>query len=84
MPPGETLSQPSTPYMVDVDDYNSELVTGLSDAWELAGERIKVAQQRQKSQYDHKSQELNLQQGDRVTVYMLLEKQGKARKVARP
>ena len=67
-----------------MDDYKSELVTGLSDVWELAGEKIKVAQQRQKSQYDHKSQELNLKPGDRVMVYMPLEKQGKARKVARP
>ena len=36
------------------------------------------------SQFDSKSQELNLQRGDQVMVYMPIEKQGKARKVARP
>ena len=84
LPLDTTLSQPSTPYMIDVDDYKTELVAGLSDAWKLAGEQVKLAQQRQKSQYDRKSQELNLQPGDRVMVYMPSEKQGKARKVARP
>ena len=84
LPLGEILSQPSTPYMVDIDDYRTELVSGLSDAWKLAGEQVKLAQQRQKFQYEKKSEELNLKQGDRVMVYMPAEKQCKARKIARP
>lgn len=37
---GEVLSQPSTPYMVDVEDYKTELVTGLIDG----GEHVNEAQ----------------------------------------
>ena len=70
--------------MIDLDDYKTELVTSLSDAWKLASEHIKEAQQRQKRQYDRRSKELHLKVGDRVMVYMPLEKKGKARKVARP
>ena len=84
LPSEEALSQPSTPYMVDVDDYKTELVTGMTDAWKLAGEHIKEAQQWQKRQYDRRSKELDLKIGDRVMVYMSQEKKGKSRKVARP
>ena len=82
-PSEEALSQASTPYMVDVDDYKMELVTGLTGAWKLAGEHIKEAQQRQKRQYDKRSKELDLKVGDQVMVYMPQEKKGKSRKVAR-
>ena len=64
---GEALIQPLTPYMVD--DYKTELVTGLTDAWKLAVKHIKEAQKRQKRQYD-RSKELDLKVGDGVMVYM--------------
>ena len=32
LPLSTTQSQPSTPYMIDVDDYKTELVAGLNDA----------------------------------------------------
>ena len=80
----EALSQPLTPYMVDIDDYKTELVTGLTDEWKLAGEHIKEAQKRQKHQYDRRSKELDLTIGDRVMIYMPQEKKGNSRKVARP
>ena len=60
------------------------MVTGLTDAWKLAGKHIKEAQQRQKRQYDKRSKELDLKIGDRVMVYTPQEKKGKSRKVARP
>ena len=43
-PIDEALGCPSTPYMVDLDDYKSELVQGLSDAWESAKRCVKTAQ----------------------------------------
>ena len=73
----EALSQPLTPYMVDIDDYKTELVTGLTDEWNLAGEKAKY-------QYDRRSKELDFKIGDRVMVYMPQEKKGKSKKVARP
>ena len=35
-PTAKALSCPTTPYVVDTDDYKSELVHGLSDAWKAA------------------------------------------------
>lgn len=83
--PTETaLSQPRTAYMVDLDDYKTEFVCNLSDAWKIAQENIKVAQTRQKSQYDKKSKESTYKVGDRVMTYMPSEVQGKSWKLARP
>ena len=45
-PTDEALSCPTTPYVVDTDDYKSELVHGLSDAWKAAAQCIKTAQRR--------------------------------------
>ena len=56
---------------VDLDDYKNEFV---NDAWKLADEHIKEAQQRQ---YDQQSKELHLKVRDRVMVYMTLEKKGR-------
>ena len=39
-PTEKALSCPTNPYMVDLDDYKSELVQGLSDAWIVAKEHI--------------------------------------------
>ena len=41
LPLDEALSQPSTPYTVDIDDFKIELGTGLTDAWKLSGEHVK-------------------------------------------
>ena len=73
-----------TPYQVDVWDYRTELVTHLSDAWNLAQGNIAKAQAKQKRNYDRSSKELKLQKGDRVMVRMPGEVKGKSRKFARP
>ena len=36
LPMLEALSHERTAYMIDMDDYKTELVTGLSEAWRLA------------------------------------------------
>ena len=82
--PTETaLSQPRTPYQVDLADYKMEMVANLSEAWALAHGHIDRAQQKQKQQYDKKSQEIKWKVGDRVMVHMPGTIKGKAWKFAR-
>ena len=83
--PTETaLSQPTTPYQIEFPDYRAELVAHLSDAWALAHKNIKLAQVKQKTQYDKRSKQTKLMVSDRVMVYMPGEVRGKAWKLARP
>lgn len=56
-PINEALSCLTTPYVVDIDDYKSELVHGLSDAWKTAEQCIKTAQSCQKIAYDRSAKE---------------------------
>ena len=66
IPTKSALSQPKTPYMIDIDDYKTELVTNMSDAWKITQESIKVAQTKQKTQYDKKSKAPEFKVGDCV------------------
>ena len=84
LPTSDTLSRERTPYMVDLDDYKLDLTTGLADAWKLAQENIKVAQERQKLTYDRSAKECTVKVGQRVMVHMPSELQGKTWKFARP
>ncbi len=84
LPTETALSKPSTPYMVDIKDYRTELVTNLSDSWSLAKENIKVAQCKQKREYDKRAKVPQYEVGDRVMVHMPGEVRGKAWKLARP
>ena len=53
--PTETsLSQPLSPYKVDIDDYCSEVTLGLTEAWKTAQTNVALAQKRQKVQHDKK------------------------------
>ena len=63
-PTDEALSCPTTPCVVDMDDYKSELVHGLSDAWKAAAQCIKTAQRRQKTAYDRGAKKLNYRIGN--------------------
>ena len=82
MPSDSALNSPTTLYMVDLEDYRSELTSNLSDAWAI--ENIQKAQAHQKHQYDKHSKEPTLSVGDRVMVYMPHSVSGKAWKLARP
>ena len=84
IPTAEVVSTPSTPYTVDLDDYRSELITGLSDAWKAAAENIKAAQCRQKHTYDQGASKSSVKVGDRVLVHMPHEVRGNAWKFSRP
>ena len=66
---------------VDLDTHKGEIAIKFSEAWELAKENIKKAQQRQKKQYDCKAR---LPKFNRVFVYMPAVKACKAYKFARP
>ena len=83
-PTEEALSCPTSPYLVDVDDYKSEFVQGLSDAWKVAKEHIQSAQSRQKKTYDRHAKPPRYKVGDRVMVHMPHEATGKAAKLAWP
>ena len=83
-PVEEALSTPTSPYLVDLDDYKHELVLGLSTAWDNASQSIESAQAHQKKVYDRRAEEVKYSQGDRVMVYMPHEVTGKSWKFARP
>ena len=54
--PTESTLQSSPPlHMLDVGDYRTELVIGLSTAWDMARKSIEKAQSKQKFQYDKKA-----------------------------
>ena len=50
-PTKTALAQPTTPYQIDVQDYRTELLTHLSDAWAFARDNIAQAQAKQKRDY---------------------------------
>ena len=83
-PVEEALNCPTSVYMVDLDDYKSELVQGLTSAWKTAAECIKSAQKRQKTIYDRGAKAMDYRIGDRVMVHMPHEATGKTAKLARP
>ena len=84
LPTATALSHPSSPYQVDLEDYRTELTTGLTKAWMTAQQQVKIAQAKQKHQYDKRSKETCYQPGDRVMVLMPHEQTGKNRKLALP
>ncbi len=58
------------PHSSGIDDYKSELVAHLSEAWQGARENIKGAQVKQKRQYDRRTRKADVKPGDRVMVYL--------------
>ena len=76
--PTETaISQPLSPYKVDIDDDRSEVTLGLAEAWKTAQTNIALAQKRQKVQHDKKARVIPLKIGDWVMVFMPSETTGK-------
>ena len=52
LPTGTLLEQSRTTYLVDAEDYRTELFINLTEAQKLALESIKLAQQKQRTFYD--------------------------------
>ena len=84
LPTEAALTSTRTCYQVDIDDYKTDLVAGLTEAWDLARQHVKKAQQKQKRYYDRQHKTPHFRVGDRVFVYMPSAKQGKAWKFSRP
>lgn len=84
IPSESVLCQQTSPYLVDVADYQHELTDCLSTAWGLAKQYIKGAQDRQKQEYDKRAKDHQFKAGDRVMVHMPAAVTGKAWKLARP
>ena len=72
LPTDAAFTQALTPYLVDVDDYEMELMVGLTESWKHARQCIAQAQAKQKKYYDKhlRSKTVNFQIGGRVNVYM--------------
>ena len=83
-PTATALSNSSSPYKVDLEDYRTELTTGLTKAWMTAQQQVRAVQAHQKHQYDKKPKEMHYQPGDRVMVLMPHEQTGKNRKLTLP
>ena len=83
LPTEAALTHPKTRYQVDLDDYMTELVGSLSQAWELARAQVKKAQQKEKY-YDLHAKESKFPQEDRVFVYMPSEKKRRVRHTSLP
>ena len=84
LPTEAALAKPRTCYQMDIDDFKTNLVCNLSDAWTLAHQNISKAQKKQKQQYDRKAKMRKYRVGDRVFVHMPGDVSGKAWKFARP
>ena len=71
---------------VDIDDYKLEIIAHMSSAWQAARDHIRVAQSKQKQNYDkHKrATHPHVSGGDHVMLYVPAERSGKAYKFARP
>ena len=70
LPTETALSTPPTLQMLEIDDYKTELVSGLTQCWNIACTSINTAQARQKNYYDRYASEPKIQVSDRVMVFM--------------
>ena len=64
---------------VDIDDYKLEMAACMSSAWQAARDHIRVAQSKQKQNYDkHKrATHPHVSKGDCVMLYVPTERSGK-------
>ena len=82
LPTEEALSQPVKRCYLKYDDYRSQIVRNLSEAWARARQNIQKAQRQQKKQHDQKTRMPMFSVGDRVFVYMPAARSGKAYKLS--
>ena len=84
LPSALDMDPPLTRSEVCLDSYKEQLVSSITEAWDLAKEQVKKAQQAQKRYHDRRSKEPGFKRGERVFVYMPKDKATKAYKFARP
>ena len=78
------MDSPQLRANIDLDTYKGELMSGLTEAWDLARQSIGKAQKAQKKHHDRKARDPRFHVGERVFIYMPKEKATKAYKFARP
>ncbi len=84
LPTETALCTPLQRSYLEIDDYKSELVVGLTEAWRMARDHVQKAQRHQKKFYNRHTKDPTYWIGDRVFVFMPAAKAGKAHKFARP
>ena len=84
LPTETVLTRPKHCYQVDVDDYVTDFVDAMSAAWQVAGNNIASAQEKQKQQHDKRTKERAFAVGDQVMVFMPQLTTEKNRKLALP
>ena len=84
LPIESVLSPPKARNIIGLQEYGSEIVSKMSDPWELARQCIGRAQKRQKTFYDQRSRSAKFRVGDRVFLFKPSTKTGETRKFARP
>ena len=65
---------------MDFDNYTVEMTARMASAWQAAREHIRIAQSRQKHNYDKskKAKLPHISEGDRVMLYVPAERSGQA------
>ncbi|CAC5393704.1 unnamed protein product [Mytilus coruscus] len=79
--PVEAAMCPPTITYTSSDDYKSEMVTRLQEAFTLAKDNLQAAQRKQKEQYDLKSDVINYAIGDKIWVFNPSTKPGLSTKL---
>ena len=84
LPTESVLGSTNEAYLVDIEDYKSELLISLAKTQKLALENIGKTQAKQKLFYDKSTKNPAYKIGDRVMVFMPGDVTGKDWKLARP
>ena len=79
--PVEAVMCPPTITYTSSDDYKSEMVTRLQEAFTLAKDNLQAAQRKQKEQYDLKSDVINYDIGEKIWVFNPSTKPGLSTKL---
>ena len=72
------LSPMKTKKTIDLKEYGVELVSSMSEAWEIARHCISKAQKCQKEYYDQRGRPPNFRAGERVLLFKPADKTGEA------
>ena len=84
LPTASVLQPPVERDNVDLVNYQAEVSTRLSSAWESARTAINRAQKKQKHYHDRQAKDPKVSVGEHVFVYFPAKRSGKMYKFARP